>query len=334
MFLVSCNNAVLGVFLKIVKSLLSLIQIIGPILLICSLVMLLVKMAQNPEDKKIPKKIMNSCLALAIIFFVPLLVTVVLNMVDESTDFGACWKSSGSGFGNAGYIEVDDEDNDRVNIIGDSNYESGVANATNNGSSTSSSSTSSSSSSSGTTTSTSSGDGVIGKHTNSINGIVYNLYNQSSDAWKGYYYSSGQTIAQNGCMNTSVAVVSSGYDKSITPVTAFQKYRHSHPRTGISGLTNGAYSCSSGSTSKNNIVNTLSAGNVVVIMVYGKNKGGSSSFTSSQHYMALIDISGSNVFVGNAYSNSTYGKAGWFNIDKVLTSIQSADHCYPSSSVR
>ena len=182
--------------------------------------------------------------------------------------------------------------------------------------------------------SSSNGSGVIGTHKNTKNGIIYNLYNQSSPEWQGHYYSSGQTIQQNGCMNTSVAVVSSGYNKSITPVTVFNKYRHSHPRDAINGLTGGAYSCSSGSTSKNNIVNTLSAGNVVVIKVYGKNKGGSSSFTSSQHYMALIDINGSNVFIGNAYSNSTHGKAGWFDIDKVLTSVQTADHCYPSSSVK
>lgn len=343
LYLVSCNNAVLGVFFKIAKALLALIQILGPLLAICSLVMTLVKMAQNPEDKKLPKKIFNSCLALCILFFIPLLITVVLNMVDDSTDFGACWKSSSNGFGNAGYINTDNDN--RVNIIGNSKYESGVVGSTNNrsSSSTTSNSTSSSSSSSshsggvsnsssGTSTSTS--KGVIGTHVNSKNGIVYNLYNQASDAWKGHNYSSGQTIAQNGCMNTSVAVVSSGYDKSITPVTVFNKYRHSHPRTAISGLTGGAYSCSSGSTSKNNIVNTLSAGNVVVIKVYGKNKGGSSSFTSSQHYMALIDINGSNVFIGNAYSNSTHGKAGWFDIDKVLTSIQTADHCYPSSSVK
>ena len=66
----------------------------------------------------------------------------------------------------------------------------------------------------------------------------------------------------------------------------------------------------------------------------GRNKGGSSSFTSSQHYMALIDLNGSNIFVGNAYSNSGHGKAGWFDIDKVLTSVKTADHCYPSSSVK
>ena len=60
LYLVSCNNAVLGVFLKVAKALISLIQIIGPLLAICSLVMTLVKMAHNPEDKKASKKIFNS----------------------------------------------------------------------------------------------------------------------------------------------------------------------------------------------------------------------------------------------------------------------------------
>ena len=338
LYLVACNNAVLAVFFRIAKSLLSLMQIIGPLLAMASLVYLLIKMMQNPEDKKLTKKIFNSCLALVILFFVPLLVTVVLNMVDDSSEFGACWKNASTtgSFSNPGYIDTGD--NNRVNIIGGSQYEKGQANSSNNGSSstssreTSSSSNTSSTSSSTTTSSTSSGNGVIGTHTNSKNGLTFNLYNQASDAWKGHNYSSGQTIAQNGCMNTSVAVVSSGYDKSITPVTVFNKYRHSHPRTGISSLTNGAFSCSSGSTNKTNIVNALSEGKIVVIMVYGRNKGGSSAFTSSQHYMALIDLNGSNIFVGNAYSNSGHGKAGWFDADKVLTSVQSADYCTPNKS--
>ena len=326
LYLVSCNNAVLGVFLGIFKNLLSIIQIVGPLLAICSLVYLLIKMMQHPDDKKLPKKIFNSCFALVVLFFIPLLVTVVLNMVDDSTDFGACWKSGGKSAGSAGYINPN-KDNNRVNIIGDSNYESGVANSTNNGTSTSSNRYEDNTSS---VTNSKSNVGVIGTYTNSKNGIVYNLYNQSSSAWEGYTYSSGQTIAQNGCMNTSGAVVASGYDKSITPVTVFNKYRHSHPRTAISGLTNNKFNCSSGSTSKSKIVNTLNEGNAVVIMVYGKKKGGSSSFTSSQHYMALIDINGSNVFIGNAYSNSTHGKTGWFDIDEVLTSIQVADYCIPT----
>ncbi len=130
-YLVACNNAVLGVFFRIAKSLLSLIQIIGPLLSIISLAYLLIKMMQNPEDKKLSKKIFNSCLALILLFFIPLVVTVALNMVDESTDFGACWKSNGNGFGNSGYINTDN-DNNRVNIIGNSDYESGDSNSSSN----------------------------------------------------------------------------------------------------------------------------------------------------------------------------------------------------------
>ena len=133
LFLVSCNNAVLAVFFKIAKSLLGLIQIIGPLLSIASIAYLLIKMMQNPEDKKLPKRIFNSCLALGILFFVPLLVTLILNLVDDSTDFGACWKSASGGFGSPSYIKTEDESN-RVNVIGDSNYEKGnPSSSSNNG---------------------------------------------------------------------------------------------------------------------------------------------------------------------------------------------------------
>ena len=346
-FLSVCNNAFLVIFLNIVKNGLKLIQIVGPILLLISLGYTFVKLMQHPDDKKIFARIKNSLLAVAILFFIPTLVIAVLNMVDETSEFGACWKNGGTdNNGTPGYIEVD-KDNDRTNIIGGSNYEKGVATSSSNGSSSSSSSSStgssntssntgsagSSSSTSGSST-VSTGTAVIGMHINSINKIVYNLYDQSSSEWKGHTYSSGQTIAQNGCMNTSVAVVSSSYDKSITPVTVFNKYRHSHPSSAVPGLTKNAFSCSFGNANKNDIVNALKSGNVVIVKVYGKNKGGSSSFTSSQHYMALIDINSTSIFVGNAYSNSTYGKAGWFSIDTVLTSVQTAEYCYPSSSLK
>ena len=342
-----CYSTLLKIVVGPLKDLVSLFQIIGPILCVISLGYTFVKLMQHPDDKKIFARIKNSLLAVAILFFIPTLVIAVLNMVDETSEFGACWKNGGTdNKGTPGYIEVD-KDNDRTNIIGDSNYEKGVATSSSNGGSSSSSSSStgtsntssntgsagSSSSTSGSST-VSTGTGVIGMHINSINKIVYNLYDQSSSEWKGHTYSSGQTIAQNGCMNTSVAVVSSSYDKSITPVTVFNKYRHSHPSSAVPGLTKNAFSCSFGNANKNDIVNALKSGNVVIIKVYGKNKGGSSSFTSSQHYMALIDINSTSIFVGNAYSNSTYGKAGWFSIDTVLTSVQTAEYCYPSSSLK
>ena len=55
LYLVSCSDPVLGVFLRIAKSILSLIQIIGPLLSICSIIFLLIRMMQNPEEKKFKK---------------------------------------------------------------------------------------------------------------------------------------------------------------------------------------------------------------------------------------------------------------------------------------
>ena len=183
-----CNNAFLGVLLKIVKDGLKLIQIIGPLLLMVSLGFTFVKLMQKPDDKKLFARIKNSLLALAVLFFIPTIVIAVLNMVDESSEFGACWKNGASGnLGNPSYIDVDG-DNDRTNIIGESNYEKGEPGSTDNGNSSSSSNNSVNDSV------TSTGSGVIGMHINSKNKIVYNLYNQSSSEWKGHYYSSGQDI--------------------------------------------------------------------------------------------------------------------------------------------
>ena len=172
-------------------------------------------------------------------------------------------------------------------------------------------------------------------HTNSINGIKYLLYNQIDSRWGNVKYSNGETIANNGCMITSVAVVSSAYDNKITPKTVFDTHRHDYPYTGINSLAGEGFSCKhiSATNSKNNILNALQEGKIVVIMVYGKNKGGASSFTSSQHYMALIDYQDNKIFIGNAYSNSGKGRTGWYNQDSVLTSVREVNVCTPKQSL-
>ena len=50
--------------------------------------------------------------------------------------------------------------------------------------------------------------------------------------------------------------------------------------------------------------------------------------------MALLDINDTQIFVGNAYSNSGYGRATWFDIDVLLTSVNTADYCIPTSSLK
>ena len=174
-------------------------------------------------------------------------------------------------------------------------------------------------------------------HISSINNIKYNLYSQADSRWGSVQYSSGDTIKDIGCMITAVSVLSSAHDSSITPKTVFDSYRSSHPYTSVPSLSGNNFTCSMvSSPSAATVKQNLRDGNVVIIKVYGKNKGGSSNFTSSQHYIALIDInrSGDQVFIGNGYeSGRGYGDMKWYSSDEVLTSVQTAEICVPSQTL-
>ena len=62
-----CYSTVLGNFFAIFKNILKLIQIIGPILMLIALSINLYTMVKDPEDKKTPKKIKNSIIALILL---------------------------------------------------------------------------------------------------------------------------------------------------------------------------------------------------------------------------------------------------------------------------
>ena len=137
-------------------------------------------------------------------------------------------------------------------------------------------------------------------------------------------------------MITSAAVVASAARSDVTPETVYRSYLHTNPSDSIPHLSDNNFTCIFGATSKTKIQDYLNAGKVIVIKVWGSTNGGSSPFTSSQHYMALIDISSDNskVYVGNSHGDGSGRKAtGWFNIDEVLTSIQTAEVCTPSTAL-
>ena len=129
-----CSEPVLASFFTIANSLLGLIQIIVPIVLLCMCTYQLIRLMQNPEMKNGIKSVTNKFLAAAIVFFVPLLVDVVLNMAD-GTSIGQCWQSAkSSGLGKTGtYIPVGNNQERKSFFTNSDQYEAGVENSSNNG---------------------------------------------------------------------------------------------------------------------------------------------------------------------------------------------------------
>ncbi len=89
-----CTNQSLQGIFSIVKRIVQLIQIIVPILLIIFASISFMKLVKNPEEKKGTKKIMNQFLAAVIIFFIPLLVDVTMNLVGDKSEISSCWNSA------------------------------------------------------------------------------------------------------------------------------------------------------------------------------------------------------------------------------------------------
>jgi len=80
--------------LMVLKRALTIIQIIGPILAIVSLMLTLFKMVGNAdigEMEKNKKRIKNSLIALVTIFFIPLFINIVMYLVGNNTVLTECW---------------------------------------------------------------------------------------------------------------------------------------------------------------------------------------------------------------------------------------------------
>ena len=353
----SCNDPGIVNIISIIKKAFNLIQIFAPILAIVSLSISFVKISTNPDGKKNNLGLVKNCLvALIIIFFIPVMVNATMGLLGDSYSISSCWNmSSSSSTQESSYNNTLEKEKKSI-VIDPSEYDVPTQSSSSDNSSSdfiSSSNTSSSSSvnssSSNTSSGVSSSSNVVNQsstgsisngittsstHSNSKNGVTYNLYSQSDSRWGDVKYSSGNSIAKVGCMITSIAVVSSAYDTSITPYTVFNSaHRNNYPWAAVNSFGKGSFECYSGSTNKDSILNFLNEGNVVIVKVYGSGKGGSNQFTKSQHYMALIDYNGSSVFVGNGYSTSGNGAMTWHNADKVLTSVSTADYCVVSNSL-
>lgn len=89
-----CSDPSLAVLLNITRKILSLIQLIVPILLIVFAVLGFFKLVNNPDTKNGIKSVINKFLAAAIVFAVPVLVDVALGLMPDSFQLSACWNDA------------------------------------------------------------------------------------------------------------------------------------------------------------------------------------------------------------------------------------------------
>lgn len=117
----------LVIFIVIFKRILSLIQIIAPILGIVSLSFTIIKMVKNPEEKKLTKKVINSFIALILLFFIPLFVTILVNLATENSSFASCLENNkNNSFSIANSYSENDNDSKKHSIlINPKGYEKG-----------------------------------------------------------------------------------------------------------------------------------------------------------------------------------------------------------------
>lgn len=313
MFLAICDNPSILKIVQLIKIVVVGIQIVVPIILIINISL---DFAKGVKDATAPSKILEICkyriIAAIVIFAVPLLVSILLKIVGESTIISSCWNNATSANIAAAQEKYEEEEQKRLEEekkrqeeLKEQQKEQEKQNEIDK-----------------TYTDSNS-------HTNSINGIKYMIYDQTDSRWGNTKYPNGKTIGAIGCLITSTAVISSSADSSITPLSVFNtSARHEYPSNGVITMTgNDYFTCKWGSITRETIVNDLLSGKVGVIKV---EEG--SRFTSSQHYMALIDVSsdGNKIFIGNYYSG---GSGGWYATSTVLTDVHEYFICTPSQKL-
>ena len=121
-----CSSPALSSFLKTAKNALEFIQIMGPILLIISLVVSIVKLINNPEDKKLVKNIKNSIIATLLLFFMPIFINATMGVLGNNFTISACWNNIVENNEPAEYIEAEKKEKNILKILIDQEkYEPG-----------------------------------------------------------------------------------------------------------------------------------------------------------------------------------------------------------------
>lgn len=89
-----CNDYGLAGILAIIKQALTIIQIIVPIILIVMASINLFQMIVNPDEKKNIKALVNKFVAAIIVFLLPFVVNLVIELLPETFNLTSCWNDA------------------------------------------------------------------------------------------------------------------------------------------------------------------------------------------------------------------------------------------------
>lgn len=109
----ACGSSAIANLLSITKTIVNLIQIIGPILALVALTACFIKLMTNPEEKKYKAGLKNSIIALVVLFLIPFLINLTMSLTDESFDLAKCWNNAekvATLKGESQYVETSDKE--------------------------------------------------------------------------------------------------------------------------------------------------------------------------------------------------------------------------------
>ena len=125
-----CGDFGLAGTLNIIRNILTIIQVAVPIILIIMSSVSLTKMVINPDEKNGMKKIYNQYLAAILVFMMPVVVDVMLDMMPDSYSLSACWDQAK---GNAELLRLNSQEYKEINpesslnqLVSVDDYEHGV----------------------------------------------------------------------------------------------------------------------------------------------------------------------------------------------------------------
>lgn len=89
-----CSDYGIVTVLDITRKIFDLIQLFVPILLLVMATVNFIILVINPDAKNGKKKIINQFLAAIIVFFLPTIMNVVLNMIPNNFQIASCWQQA------------------------------------------------------------------------------------------------------------------------------------------------------------------------------------------------------------------------------------------------